>query len=432
MTELAHPPAGTPLPPPTESSYLKLRNEILAGGTDGPTADETAGGPRALIGLGIILALLVALGLWSGWALLFVIGLLVCVFLHELGHFVTARLTGMKATQFFLFMGPKLWSFKRGETEYGVRAYPVGAFVRIIGMNNLDEVDPADEPRAYRNKSYPRRLLVITAGSLMHMLIALVLITGVYAINGQREASGRVAINVAASGPAEAAGLRTDDVIVSIDGVTPSTPEGFVSLIHAHQPGDSVAVVVDRAGTEMSFRVGLGSNPNQGDSFGTAYLGVGSGEEIIWGNGPISEAVPAAISDLGSQSWQSVLGVVKVLNPVTILGHLAGTNDDPATRPSTVVGISRATRDIGISEGLAGVVLVLAAVNIFIGLFNMIPLLPFDGGHAAIATYERIRSRRGKTPYRADINKMVPVAMATMALLAFLFVSAFYLDIVKT
>ena len=86
------------------------------------------------------------------------------MFLHELGHFVTARLTGMKATQFFIGFGPRLWSFHRGETEYGVRLLPLGAFVRIIGMNNLDEVPPADEARTYRQKSYPRRMLVITAG----------------------------------------------------------------------------------------------------------------------------------------------------------------------------------------------------------------------------------------------------------------------------
>ena len=167
---------------------------MLAGGADSPELEQTAGGPTASIGLGIIAVLLVALYMWSPWAFVFVIGLLISIFLHELGHFVTARWTGMKATQFFLFMGPKLWSFRRGETEYGLRAYPVGAFVRIIGMNNLDEVAPEDEPRAYRNKSYPRRMLVITAGSVMHILIAIALIFGVYAVNGRRAETGRVGI----------------------------------------------------------------------------------------------------------------------------------------------------------------------------------------------------------------------------------------------
>ena len=91
----------------------------------------------------------------------------------------------MKATQFFLGFGPRLWSFRRGETEYGVRALPLGAFVRIIGMNNLDDVPPEDEARTYRQQSYPRRMLVITAGSLMHLLIAIVLLFTVFAAKGE-------------------------------------------------------------------------------------------------------------------------------------------------------------------------------------------------------------------------------------------------------
>ena len=126
------------------------------------------------------------------WMFVFAVGILISVFLHEAGHFVTARMTGMKATQFFLGFGPRLWSFHRGETEYGVRALPLGAFVRIIGMNNMDEVPPADEARTYRQKSYPRRMLVISAGSLMHLLIAIVLLFGIYSTRGELvEQSGR-------------------------------------------------------------------------------------------------------------------------------------------------------------------------------------------------------------------------------------------------
>ena len=198
-------------------TYTKFRNEVMAGGADNPDLEPTAGGSRAVVGLGVIAALLVALFLWSSWAFVFVIGLLISIFFHELGHFVTARWTGMKATQFFLFMGPKLWSFRRGETEYGLRAYPIGAFVRIIGMNNLDEVEPGDEARAYRNKSYPRRMLVITAGSMMHILIAIVLIFAVYSVNGRRVETGRVGIgSVSAGYPANVAGVEPGDIVLSI------------------------------------------------------------------------------------------------------------------------------------------------------------------------------------------------------------------------
>jgi membrane-associated protease RseP (regulator of RpoE activity) len=345
---------------------------------------------------------------------------------------MTARWTGMKATQFFLFMGPKLWSFRRGETEYGVRAYPVGAFVRIIGMNNLDEVAPEDEARAYRNKSYPRRLLVITAGSIMHILIAIALIFAVYSVNGRRVETGRVGIGAVTAGyPAALAGVKGGDIILSIDGVEPTTPDQFVDQIRANEPGDAVTLVLDRDGTTITKEVELGSNPNPGESLGTAFLGVSSGNEVAWNNESVARAAGDSIFDLGPTVWQSVRGVVKVLNPVNIVGHLTGTNEDPNTRPTTVVGISKLSSTIGDESGFGGLLLVLAAVNVFVGLLNMFPVLPFDGGHAAIATYERLRSRRGSAPYRADITKMIPVAMTMIAVLATLFVTGFYLDFAK-
>ncbi len=413
-------------------TYTKFRNEVMAGGADNPDLEPTAGGPTAFIGLGIIGVLLVALFMWSPWAFVLVIGLLISVFLHELGHFSTARWTGMKVTQFFLFMGPKLWSFRRGETEYGLRAYPLGAFVRIIGMNNLDEVAPEDESRAYRNKSYPRRMLVITAGSVMHILIAIVLIFSVYAVNGRRVETGRVGIgSVVVGQPAEQAGVRAGDIILSIDGVEPTTPDAFVDQIRTHAPGEAVVLVIDRDGTILTKEVGLGANPNPGDSFGKAFLGVGSGTEVAWNNQSVLSAARDSVFDLGPIMWQSVGGVVKVLNPINIVGHLAGTNDDPNTRPTTVVGISQLSSTIGDEAGFGGVMLTLAAINVFVGLLNMFPVLPFDGGHAAIATYERLRTRRGKAPYRADITKMIPVAMTMMVVLGLLFFTGLYLDVVK-
>ena len=208
-------------------TYTKFRNEVMAGGTDEPEPTQTAGGRRPCSVWGSLPPCWSLLLLWSSWAFVFVIGLLISIFLHEVGHFVTARWTGMKATQFFLFMGPKLWSFRRGETEYGVRAYPLGAFVRIIGMNNLDEVEPDDEPRAYRNKSYPRRLLVITAGSIMHMLIAIV--SDLRCLCGQRSAGSRPDASASApcrpAIPAEQGGVRPGDIVLSIDGVVPTTPD---------------------------------------------------------------------------------------------------------------------------------------------------------------------------------------------------------------
>ncbi|MBK5331427.1 MAG: site-2 protease family protein [Ilumatobacteraceae bacterium] len=413
-------------------TYTKFRNEVMAGGADNPDLEPTAGGKTAFIGLAVIVGLLVLLYTWSTWAFVFVIGLLISIFLHEMGHFVTARLTGMKATQFFLFMGPKLWSFRHGETEYGLRAYPVGAFVRIIGMNNLDDVEPEDEARAYRNKSYPRRMLVITAGSVMHILIAIALIFAVYSVNGRRVETDRVGIgSISAGYPAARAGVEAGDIVVSIDGVQPTTPQQFIDQIHSHQPGDSVTVVLDRDGQTLTKDITLVSNPTAGVSASTAFLGVGSGSEVVWNNESVARAASDSIFDLGPTVWQSIKGVVKVLNPVNIVGHLTGSNNDLNTRPTTVVGISKLSAEIGDSSGFGGLLLTLAAVNVFVGLLNMFPVLPFDGGHAAIATYERVRTRRGRPPYRADITKMIPVAMTMMAVLAMLFITGIYLDFAK-
>ena len=409
-------------------TYVKFRNEVMAGGaSDVPGQEQdTAGGPTAWISLLVIVGLLVLLGWWSTWALLLVVGLLVCIFLHELGHFLTARMTGMKVTQFFIFMGPKLFSFRRGETEYGVRMFPIGAFVRIIGMNNLDPVDPEDEPRAYRSKSYPRRLLVITAGSLMHLIIAVVLLFSVYAVKGQQDVTDRVQIVATVGGyPASQAGIEAGDIVVSVDGQTPTTASQMTELIRAHAPGDVVTVEVLRDGQELTKQVTLGTSP---DVEGQAFLGVNSGNELVWRPMSVGSAAAHSVTGLGSAMWDSVGGVIKVLNPVNIWNHVSGADTDPTTQPTTVIGITRISSTIGDEAGLAGILLMLAGVNVFIGLLNMFPLLPFDGGHAAIATYERLRSRPNSPPYRADVGKMIPVTMAVMTLLAFLLLAGVYLD----
>ncbi len=407
------------------NTYEKIRGEVVAGGS--LEQNDAAGGPRAVIGLTIIVGLLVALAFANIYSFVFVVGLLISIFLHEVGHFVTARRSGMKVTQFFMGMGPKIWSFRRGEIEYGVRALPVGAFVRIIGMNNLDETAPEDEGRAYRNKSYPRKMLTITAGSIMHMIIAIVLLFTVYATWGKNEPSGRVGVvQVVEGGGAAAAGIAPNDILVSVDGQSVSDAEDVGVIVRSHQVGDQLPLVVERDGMQITLTATLGANPDP--SVGTPFLGISSGGEYTFVDQPLPTAFADSFTDLGTAAWASVGGVVKVLNPVNIYDHLTGANTDQSTQPVTVYGISRLSTRIGDETGLPGILLTLAGVNVFVGLLNMVPLLPFDGGHAAVATYERIRSRKGK-PYRADVGKMVPVAMAVMTFLVFVLFAGLYLDI---
>ncbi|MEY3615101.1 MAG: hypothetical protein RLZZ518_101 [Actinomycetota bacterium] len=415
------------------SFYTRTRDELVGGGGD-PTPDSSAPVPLSttIVGVGIIIALLTWLGINNMWTLVFVLGLIVSVFLHEIGHFVTARRTGMKVTQFYMGFGPKLFAWQRGEVEYGLRAFPIGAFVRIIGMNNLDDTDPADEARTYRSKSFPKRLLVITAGSLMHAIIALVLFAGVYTFSGRYGETGRVEVadQPFAGSAAETAGVQKGDILVSFDGVPLRTSNDFVSAVRAQQPGDQVEVVVNRNGDTIVMQATLTVFPGTQDTpEARAFFGVPGWSRDYVQLGVVESLVRAG-EDVVGTAIDSVRGVFTVLNPINLATNLTSVEADPMTRPSTVVGASQLGGDIGREEGWKGVLILLAAVNVFVGVFNMMPLLPFDGGHAAVAIYERARSTRTRR-YQADVRKLAPIATAVVVLLVMLLVAGLYLDITQ-
>lgn len=429
-----------PPPPPVESTlpapqvtrtHGRLTSEVMAGGSVVEKADdELVGGWRGAVGILGVAALIGLLGLFSIWWFVFAVGLLIAIFLHELGHFATARWTGMKATQFFIGFGPRLWSFRRGETEYGVRAIPAGAFVRIIGMNSMDEVDPADEGRTYRSKSYPRRMLVISAGSLMHMLLAIVLLFGVYVIDGELvEQPGAEIGELTPAGPAASAGLRDGDVVVAIGGRPVESNVDLGVLVRTYEPTETAMFEVQRNGEAISIPVTIGTSTDPDSPlYGEPFIGVrSSGVYTTEEHGPLSAATNA-VTDIIPVTWEMAKGAVKVLNPVNIVTHLTGTNDDVTTRPTTLVGVTAVSDDVGEAQGIVGIMYLFAVLNVFIGVFNMFPLLPLDGGHAAIATYERIREGRSGKRYYADVAKLMPFAMAVMVLLLSLFTVGLYLD----
>lgn len=427
----------TPSPfdaPPNPADNLtrsdKMKSELMAGGAVTENSDdELAGGWKGALSMLGIVALFVWLAVLNIWWFVFVFGVVISIFLHEMGHFVTAKWTGMKATQFFLFFGPRLWSFRRGETEYGVRAIPAGAFVRIVGMNRMDDVEAGDEERTYRSKSFPRRLLVISAGSIMHMIIAISLLFVVYLGLGERTDTFEPGVEVAAlsiNGPASEAGIQVGDEFLAVGGQAVETTRDVFDIVGTYEPQEFLDVVVLRNGEEVAFNVGLGSTET-----GRALLGVTSGQERIYTQHSVVGAATNAVVDVVPASWESAQGVVRALNPVNIVSHLTGDNDDLATRPTSVVGVTGVADDIGDAEGLYGVLWLLAVLNVFVGVFNMFPLLPLDGGHAAVAVYERVREamRDGKQRYMADVERLMPLAMGVMVLLLSLFTAALYLDI---
>ncbi|MEY3413187.1 MAG: hypothetical protein RJA79_62, partial [Actinomycetota bacterium] len=315
---------------------------------------------------------------------------------------------------------------KRGEVEFGVRALPIGAFVRIVGMNNLDECDPADEPRAYRQQSFPKRIFVITAGSVMHMIIAAILFIGVYATAGRFGNTKELLVfSAPASGsPAEEIGLQDGDQILAINETEITSRSELIAAIVAYKPGDAVDVKIQRDGLVFSRQAKLISNPANPQ---IAFLGV-STDSYKYVQQDIFSAVGYGLADVVTTARASVAGVFVVINPANIVSNVVADRPDPLTRPTTVVGASQVGGEIGRSEGLKGILILLASVNVFVGVFNMLPLLPFDGGHAAIAIYERFRSRGGRV-YRADVGKMVPVATTVVALLVMLLFAGLYLDV---
>lgn len=421
---------------------------------------EDTGGVRLTLLIGSIVALGVFAG--AGW-LLIVAALVVMIFLHELGHYLTAKWSGMKVTEFFLFFGPKIWSFKRGETEYGIKSIPLGAYVRIIGMSNIDsDVAPADEHRTYRQQSYPKRLLVASAGSLMHLLQALVLFVLVFSVVGvpggsqiaERlggsaidPADWEVAAVVEGSG-AERAGIRPGDELVSIDSRPVDTFEDVGPLV-APNPGERVDLVVLRGGERVNLVARLGTNP---DDPSAGFLGIAEGYPSL---APVRANPLRGAFEAGRVTVEATTDTVRALGAFftggvgefaanvadggsrggdpTLDGSGTGggrqpTEDEVGSRLVSIYGVAR----IGAAasgDGMAGFLLLLAAVNISIGLLNMIPLLPLDGGHVAIATYERIRSIGGRR-HMADVSRLLPITYAFLLFMAVLGVSSIYLDIV--
>lgn len=408
--------------------FERVKVEVVSGGTQSPEAPAQATPQSMLVGTLAWLALFVVLAIISPWMVVFVLGLAVSIMLHELGHFWTARRSGMKATQFFLGFGPRIWSTHRNGVEYGVRAIPLGGFVKIIGMTNVDEVAPEDEPYTYRQGSYARRMWVITAGSAMHMIIAIVLVVSVYAGRGKVDEVGVVRLAaVTDNSPASRAGLQVGDVVRTVGGTAVTTSTAMRSILAATPPGSSLVIEIERQGQPITLEATVVQNEAVAAPRG--FLGV-SPTSVDWVDVSFADALVEGPRDLVTGVGQAITGIAKVINPVNVWGHLMGTNTDATSRPGTIVGATRISDDIGDYDGWAGMMFLFASLNVSVGVFNMFPLLPLDGGHAAIATYERIRSRRGKR-YYADVNKLMPVAALCIALLAFMFLTGLYLDTVK-
>jgi membrane-associated protease RseP (regulator of RpoE activity) len=367
-----------------------------------------------------------------------ILAFFVMIMLHEFGHFVMAKRAGMKVTEFFVGFGPRLWSVKKGETEYGLKAIPAGGYCRIIGMTNLEEVAPEDEPRAYRSKRFLPKLGVACAGSAMHFLIALVLIFCVLAFAGDWFSDPHATTTVhevSAKSPAAQALVHPGDRILSVAGTPIHTWEGAVKAIQA-RPGETVAIVVARnvhgVGQHVSIAVHLASHsPNADPKVNVGYAGIT----------PVGNIVrPGALASLALAPWRevqlggsSIAALGHIFSPSGVHGYLENFQKSPPKsaqqdRPVSVVGFGRLAHQ-AVAAGWVQTFLLLILINVFIGIFNLVPLLPFDGGHAAIAIYEWIASAVRRRRVQVDVAKLMPVTLLVLAVLAFLFLSTLFLDV---
>ncbi len=481
--------------------------------------DEAVDGPNSIIGASALVGGFLALGIFAGWIwVAIIVAIMVMIFFHELGHYLAAKSAGMQVTEFFLFFGPKLFSFRRGETEYGMKMIPAGAYVKITGMASFEEVDPAIEDRTYRQKPFWRRFSVAVAGSAMHFLMALVLLFGALIAYGSFEnPDGNWLVDAITPGSAaEEAGLQPGDRLLAIDGQD-ATDFGDLATVLEPYVGDSVVLSIERDGQSMELAtvigarltpegaasidgllpfdilLAVGDTPVRtyeefiaevdgrfGQEIEVTAQGRGQPEAAVYtvvvdgvvddaangflGVGPrdlradlsVIEATGETFTTFGRVIKDNTVGLVRLLSPAGITDFLGDTFDgaqvvvdDEASlterdlarllvetppeqsqnRITSIYGIVRLGTDAS-EAGLLGFLTFMMAVNVAIGVFNLIPALPFDGGHVVIAVYEKIRSTVSGRRYYADATKALPLIYVVLAFFIVISIVALGRDIV--
>jgi len=349
---------------------------------------------------------------------LFALAILISVALHECGHMWAARATGMKVRRYFVGFGPTLWSMRRGETQYGVKAIPLGGFCDIAGMTPVEELAPDELDRAMYKQAAWKRVAVLFAGPGMNFVICLVLIYGIALVWGlpnlhpptkavvgetacvaPEVAPGKLG-NCTGPGPAAIAGIRAGDVIVKVGDTPVSTFEEMAGALHKLH--GTVPVVVERDGATITTYVDitqtqrfLTNGPNgQGGQPAAATvgaIGVG-GVKLTPTHYGVLSAIPGTFAFTGDLTVEVGKALIAIPTKVGALMHaIGGGQRDPET-PMSVVGASIIGGDT-VDHGLwVAFWFFLAQLNLILGAINLVPLLPFDGGHIAIAMFEKIRN----------------------------------------
>jgi membrane-associated protease RseP (regulator of RpoE activity) len=392
--------------------------------------------------------------------LLFVVLLLGSVAIHEFGHCVTAKLFGMKVSEYFVGFGPKLWSFRRGETEYGLKAIPAGGYCKIVGMTDLEELPEADRDRAFYTYSAPKKNVVLSAGVVLHVIIGFALFViafmgiGTYTPNTTVESvSACIPAPTAATAecgptdapsPAKAAGLQVGDRIVAV-GANPVSDWTSASRLIREAGDNPVTISVVRDGTLLNLTADPVTRERADLDDPTKTVTVG-----VLGVGPSYDAKhdgPIAASDRSVHlMWDVVEAAGTLVKNLPdkigeIFSAIKGEERDKEGL-SGVVGAARVSGELvnldgaSFTERISLVLLNVGGLNIFLALFNAVPLLPLDGGHMAVTTYEAGKRRLFKLvgrpdPGRVDVSKLLPLTYAFVVFLGALTLLLLAADIVN-
>ncbi|HEX3608048.1 MAG TPA: site-2 protease family protein [Solirubrobacterales bacterium] len=340
------------------------------------------------------------------WLLVF-LGFSLLIILHEGGHFFAAKATGMRVEKFFLFLGPKVVSFKRGETEYGIAAIPLGGFVKITGMNPEEDVPAEVEARAYSRQPVWKRIVVVAAGPVVNIALAFAILF-VLAF-GASNVTSKVG-EIVPSSPA-ASVLKPGDRVLAIDGKSypnldsAARLDHFASDVAAHKcPGKQVDGC--RAATPVTLRVKrdgstrtISVRPEYDASAGRTRIGFAYGEV------PANLGFGGAVSFASSDVWQVTSGTFKVFSHIF--------ESKQRKQVSGVVGVSDVAHEV-IGFGARPALGLLALVSLSLGLINLLPILPLDGGHIFWAVVEKLR---GEPVSLRVIERATVVGFALVAVL---------------
>jgi regulator of sigma E protease len=333
------------------------------------------------------------------------VGILVgLVLVHEAGHMVVAKLCGMRVERFMVFMGKPLVSFRRGETEYGIGWLPLGGYVKISGMTREEELPDEVKPRAYYNASFPRKFLTILAGPAVNIVLAYVLFAVIFWVGapGLGNPTSQIAF-VEPNTPAQTIGLKPGDRLVSVDGVRAS--EGILAVQKELQskPGQPVTVVFTRDRQRFERTTTTKTVTDGGQQIGR--LGFSFYQPQISTSYGFVE---------GLQKGGQLTGEV-VKASVSALGRLF-VSQEARSQVNSVVGVGVVFNEVA-SEGAVRILQLAALISLALGVFNLLPFLPLDGGHILFAAIERLK---GSALPRGTFEKASFVGMALILVVFFI------------